>query len=87
MYRFDEVVFDLPEDAMQEAAEIEADFEAWWEYGKEDHNTTPDPEVSDPLPGSGIMSMKEMSEALKAMQEQNTMLEECILEMSGVVYA
>lgn len=87
MYRFDEVVFMLPEDAPQEAAGIEADFAAWWEYGQEDRNTQPDPDVSDPLPDSGVMSLKEVTEALKQMQEQNTLLEECLLEMSGVVYA
>ena len=37
MYRFDEVVFDLPEDRSGETvASITADFAAWWEFGSED---------------------------------------------------
>ena len=39
MYRYDEVVFELPEDRSGEtAASIAADFEAWWEYGSEDED-------------------------------------------------
>ena len=37
MYRFDEVVFDLPDDRSGEtAASITEDFDAWWEFGSED---------------------------------------------------
>lgn len=34
MYRYDEVVFELPEDRSSETViSITADFAAWWEYG------------------------------------------------------
>ncbi len=37
MYRFDEVVFDLPEDRESETVtSITAAFAAWWEFGSED---------------------------------------------------
>ena len=37
MYRFDEVVFDLPEDRTGETVtSITAAFAAWWEFGSED---------------------------------------------------
>ena len=37
MYRFDEVVFDLPADRSAETVEtIAADFDAWWQFGSED---------------------------------------------------
>ena len=39
MYRYDEVVFDLPEDRSGETVtSIAADFDAWWEYGSEDED-------------------------------------------------
>lgn len=37
MYRFDEVVFDLPEDrAGETVVSITTDFAAWWAFGSED---------------------------------------------------
>lgn len=37
MYRFDEVVFDLPDDRSGETVtSITAAFAAWWEFGSED---------------------------------------------------
>lgn len=37
MFRFDEVVFDLPDDRADETAEsIEANFSDWWEFGQAD---------------------------------------------------
>ena len=37
VYRFDEVVFDLPEDRQRETEEsIEANFAQWWEFGSAD---------------------------------------------------
>lgn len=37
VYRFDEVVFDLPEDRQGETEEsIEANFAQWWEFGSAD---------------------------------------------------
>lgn len=37
MYRYDEVVFDLPEDRSGETViSITEDFAAWWEFGSED---------------------------------------------------
>lgn len=39
MYRYDEVVFDLPEDRSGETVtSITADFAAWWEFGSEDED-------------------------------------------------
>lgn len=89
MYKFDEVVFDLPADVAVESAEIEENFAEWWEYGKRDpkpDEKEPDQEP-DPIPGSGEMSRKELTEAVREIQAQNAMLEECLIEMSEVVYA
>ena len=37
MYRFDEVVFDLPDDRTGETVtSITADFDAWWKFGSAD---------------------------------------------------
>jgi hypothetical protein len=36
MYRFDEVVFELPADSTITTKQIEDDFEKYWEYGKTD---------------------------------------------------
>ena len=37
MYRYDEVVFELPEDRSGETViSITSDFAAWWEFGSED---------------------------------------------------
>lgn len=37
MYRYDEVVFDLPDDRSGETVvSITADFETWWEFGSAD---------------------------------------------------
>ena len=37
VYRFDEVVFDLPEDRQGESGDsIEANFDQWWAFGSED---------------------------------------------------
>lgn len=39
MYRYDEVVFDLPEDRSGEnVTSITANFAAWWEFGAEDED-------------------------------------------------
>lgn len=85
MYRFEEVVFDLPESVTVTKEQIEADFATWWEYGKKD------PEIKEPeIPEPGTpdtMTKAEMSKAIKELQQQNTMLVDCLLEMSEVVYA
>ena len=51
-----------------------------------------EPEV--PEPGQAAMTRAELSEAVKTLQEdnaalkeQNAMLEECLMEMSVIVYA
>lgn len=38
IYRYDELVFTLPEDRQETAESIEASFEEWWLYGCEDHS-------------------------------------------------
>lgn len=76
-YRYDEVDFFLPDGATEE--DIDADFDKWWEYGKVYRDT--------PEPAPQPMTMGQMEAALKRMQEQNEMLEECLLEMSEVLYA
>ena len=90
-YRFDEVEFILPASETVTQEEIEAEFEKWWEYGKEDHGIK-EPDV--PEPGTDTMTRAELSAAVKMLQadnavlkEQNAMLVDCLLEMSEVVYA
>jgi hypothetical protein len=95
MYRFDEVTFELPADSTITAEEIEADFEKYWDYGKTDQaGQDEDMEQDEPEPGTEGMTRAEMTVAIKnlqeqngKLQEQNTMLEECLLEMSELVYA
>ena len=89
MYHFQEVVFDVPADVEIDAEKIEAAFAEWWEYGA-NWNGEPGgkPEADpDPVPGSGAMTNAQLTETVKAIQEQNAMLEECLLEMSEAVYA
>ena len=89
MYRFEEVVFELPASATVTAEEIETDFAEWWEYGKTDQagkdeemeNDTPEPEQS------AGMTRGELTVAVQKLQDQNEMLEACVLEMSEIVYA
>lgn len=90
-YRFDEVEFILPASETATQEEIEAEFEKWWEYGMKDQEIT-EPEA--PEPGQAAMTRAELSEAVKTLQadnaalkEQNAMLEECLMEMSVIVYA
>lgn len=91
MYRFDEVEFTLPASETVTAEEIETEFETWWEYGKTDQRIT-EPDI--PEPGTDTMTRAELSAAVKTLQqdnaalkEQNAMLEECLMEMSEIVYA
>lgn len=89
MYHFQEVVFDVTEDVEIDVEKIGESFAEWWEYGA-NWNGEPGgkPEAdSDPVPGSGAMTNVQLTEAVKAIQEQNAMLEECLLEMSEAVYA
>ena len=89
MYHYAEVVFDVTADVEIDAEKIEEAFEEWWEYGAK-WNGEPGgkPEADpDPTPGSGAMTIAQLTEAVKAIQEQNAMLEECLLEMSETVYA
>ena len=76
MYRFDEVVFELPADSTITTKQIEDDFEKYWEYGK-----------TDQAPESGGMTRAEMTVEIQKLQEKNEMLESCLLEMSELVYA
>lgn len=91
MYRFDEVEFILPASETVTQREIEAEFGKWWEYGQTDHGIE-EPDVPDP--GMETLTRAELTAAVKTLQqdnaalkEQNAMLEECLMEMSEVVYA
>ena len=84
LYRFDEIVFALPEDSPQEIEDIESGFEKWWEYGM---NAQLGLDTSGSLINGGAMSQAEIMNALKEMQKQNAILEECLLEISEVIYA
>ena len=47
-YEYDEVVFEMPYDRHDTAAEIEADFAAWWEFGQQEpEETTIEQRLSD----------------------------------------
>lgn len=85
MYRFDEVVFDLPENTQDTKEEIEENFAKWWEYGQKDHDAE-DQTSPDPIDPEG-MTKAEMQSAIRGLQKQNAMLEECLMEMSEIVYA
>ena len=54
MYRFDEVVFELPADSTITTKQIENDFEKYWEYGKTDQaGKDEDMKDDEPDPESG----------------------------------
>ena len=74
MYRFDEVVFELPADSTITTKQIEA--------GKDE-----DMKDDEPDPESGGMTRAEMTVEIQKLQEKNEMLESCLLEMSELVYA
>ncbi|MFQ7535879.1 MAG: hypothetical protein ACLRL6_00095 [Clostridium sp.] len=88
MYRFDEVVFELPADSTITTKQIEDDFEKYWEYGKTDQaGKDEDMKDDEPDPESGGMTRAEMTVEIQKLQEKNEMLESCLLEMSELVYA
>lgn len=88
MYRFDEVVFELPADSTITTKQIEDDFEKYWEYGKTDQaGKGEDMKDDEPDPESGGMTRAEMTVEIQKLQEKNEMLESCLLEMSELVYA
>ena len=62
MYRFEEVLFMLPEDSTITKEQIEADFEKYWEYGKT-------AQVNKDEDTKGELSIKERIEALEKQQE------------------
>lgn len=82
MYRFDEVQFFMPEGKAATAQEIEEDFATWWQYGVDDAHPDPDP----PVPEEEAMTRAQLTKIVSEQKEQIAMLEECILEMSEVVY-
>lgn len=85
MYRFDEVSFTTG--GYLTAEEIEADFAKWWEIGQLD--TAPElmEEIPAPEEEEIPMTRSEMSALIRAQQEQIAILEDCVMEMSEVVYA
>lgn len=88
MYRFDEVVFELPADSTITQEQIEEDFEKYWEYGKTNQaGKDEDMKDDEPEPGEEGMTRAEMSVEIQKFKEKNEMLESCLLEMSEVVYA
>ena len=88
MYRFDEVVFELPADSTITQEQIEEDFEKYWKYGKTNQaGKDEDMKDDEPEPGEEGMTRAEMSVEIQKLKEKNEMLESCLLEMSEVVYA
>lgn len=88
MYRFDEVVFELPADSTITQEQIEEDFEKYWKYGKTNQaGKDEDMKNDEPEPGEEGMTRAEMSVEIQKLKEKNEMLESCLLEMSEVVYA
>lgn len=88
MYRFDEVVFELPADSTITQEQIEEDFEKYWEYGKTNQaGKDEDMKDDEPEPGEEGMTRAEMSVEIQKLKEKNEMLESCLLEMSEFVYA
>ena len=88
MYKYDEVVFELPADSTITQEQIEKDFEKYWEYGKTNQaGTDEDMKNDEPDPGEEGMTRAEMSVEIKKLKEKNEMLESCMLEMSELVYA
>lgn len=82
MYRFDEVVFELPADSTITTKQIEDDFEKYWEYGKTDQaGKDEDMKDDEPDPESGGMTRAEMTVEIQKLQEKNEMLESCLLEV------
>ena len=82
MYRFDEVQFFMPDGKAATAQEIEEDFTKWWQYGMDDTHPDPDP----PAPEEEAMTRAQLTKIVSQQKEQIAMLEECIMEMSEVVY-
>lgn len=82
MYRFDEVQFFMPDGKAATAQEIEEDFATWWQYGVDDVHPDPDP----PVPEEEAMTRAQLTKIVSEQKEQIAMLEECIMEMSEVVY-
>lgn len=80
MYRFDESQFFMPDGKTATAQEIEADFATWWQYGAND--THPDPSASE----EEAMTPEQLTKAVSEQKEQIATLEECIMEMSEVMY-
>lgn len=76
MYRFDEVVFELPADSTITTKQIEDDFEKYWEYGKTDQaGKDEDMKDDEPDPESGGMTRAEMTVEIQKLQEKNEMLD------------
>lgn len=88
MYRYEEVVFELPADSTITAEQLENDFEKYWEYGKtEQAGKDEDMKDDEQEPGEDGMTRAEMTVEIQKLQEKNEMLESCLLEMSELVYA
>lgn len=85
MFRFDEVSFTTG--GYLTAEEIDADFAKWWEIGQMDTAPEPVEEVPAPEEEEIPMTRSEMSALIRAQQEQIAILEDCVMEMSEVVYA
>ena len=83
-YHFDEVVFDMPDGQNLTQEDLTKDFAKWWEYGQTDHK---DKTQDTSTPTDTTMTRVELTEAVKKLQEQGDMIEECLMEMSEKVYA
>lgn len=72
----DEVYFEVPgSDPIPNVEEVEADFDAYWLYG-----------VEWPLPVPPPPTLEELQEMVTEQDQQISMLTECLLEMSEIVY-
>ena len=80
MYRFDESQFFMPDGKTATAQEIEADFTTWWQYGANDTHSDPS------APEEEVMTQAQLTKTVSEQKEQIATLEECIMEMSEVVY-
>lgn len=76
-YRYDESVFTTKDKITVE--DVEANFEEYWEKGKDaEQDDDPDPVTP--------MTRKELTEKVQELGSHLDMIDECLLEMSELVY-
>lgn len=75
-YIYDESVFSIKDQITVE--ELEENFDEYWEKGKEAKSDDPD--------DIKVMTRTELTHAVIALREENSLIEEALLEMSEKVY-